>query len=511
MQPKFDLGNLATFREALPLQLQSSDQDGLPSSSNKWTSRTRTDDPAQTSRLLHEKLTHFLDRVEIQLARQIALKSEDFFRTISSQDTLTEDIVLLQKDVAFLREKLGSITNHRPLQILLLKKRQRHLIMVYHKLKLMETVHQTQPTIQLLLATSDFVGALDLISTTQEVLQQELLGVQSFRHLGSQLIEMERMIEKVMETEFIQLTTAGLAHLRPEKIQFDPDDEDKLTSIVFGLLRLRKVRFLDAFRDEAFTAIKACIKQTVRRLVGIESERDEIAGFSVAEHLRKLSFHEWFGMLQTVFESVLIILQRLKVVHELTVGVLELWRGQLLGKAIQEDTNDEFTSYPDVARECNYARTVEDSMPLNVDVPVDRVSVEELDAQVLSSEDVPTKVTRNGNMTGGILTSTENFDVEAESSDLLHSACELAHVRCAKLISVKAKDGSLEGVIAPDFVRLVRALEKFIGDCERVCGRQSHSLRATILTQAKKYLEKFHEEKKAKLVLLLDGLSLIHI
>ena len=47
----------------------------------------------------------------------------------------------------------------------------------------METVHQTQPTIQLLLATSDFVGALDLISTTQEVLQQELAGVQSFRYL----------------------------------------------------------------------------------------------------------------------------------------------------------------------------------------------------------------------------------------------------------------------------------------------------------------------------------------
>lgn len=108
----------------------------------------------------------------------------------------------------------------------------------------METVHQTQPTIQLLLATSDFVGALDLISTTQEVLQQELVGVQSFRccchithlfsvfsfvspcrHLGSQLIEMERMIEKVMEAEFIQFATAGLAQLRPEKVEFDPDDE----------------------------------------------------------------------------------------------------------------------------------------------------------------------------------------------------------------------------------------------------------------------------------------------
>ena len=45
----------------------------------------------------------------------------------------------------------------------------------------MATVHQTQPTIQVLLSTADFVAALDLIATTQEVLQQELAGIQSFR------------------------------------------------------------------------------------------------------------------------------------------------------------------------------------------------------------------------------------------------------------------------------------------------------------------------------------------
>lgn len=39
----------------------------------------------------------------------------------------------------------------------------------------MATVHQTQPTVQVLLSTSEFVGALDLIATTQEVLQQEEL------------------------------------------------------------------------------------------------------------------------------------------------------------------------------------------------------------------------------------------------------------------------------------------------------------------------------------------------
>ena len=46
---------------------------------------------------------------------------------------------------------------------------------------MMAAVHQTQPTIQLLLATNDFVAALDLITTTQEVLNSELAGIQSFK------------------------------------------------------------------------------------------------------------------------------------------------------------------------------------------------------------------------------------------------------------------------------------------------------------------------------------------
>lgn len=53
--------------------------------------------------------------------------------------------------------------------------------LVQEKLKLMATVHQSQPMIQLLLSTPDYVAALDLISTTQEILLQELHGVHSFR------------------------------------------------------------------------------------------------------------------------------------------------------------------------------------------------------------------------------------------------------------------------------------------------------------------------------------------
>ena len=58
----------------------------------------------------------------------------------------------------------------------------------------MATVHQTQPNIQMLLATSDYVGALDLITATQDILMRDLAGIQSFRYITaavlSQLLQM---------------------------------------------------------------------------------------------------------------------------------------------------------------------------------------------------------------------------------------------------------------------------------------------------------------------------------
>jgi len=45
----------------------------------------------------------------------------------------------------------------------------------------MATVQQTQPNIQMLLATSDYVGALDLIAATQDILTRDLAGIHSFK------------------------------------------------------------------------------------------------------------------------------------------------------------------------------------------------------------------------------------------------------------------------------------------------------------------------------------------
>ena len=51
------------------------------------------------------------------------------------------------------------------------------LTFFFMQLKLISRVNQAQPTIQLLLSTSDFIGALDLIHKTKQVVVTQLQGV----------------------------------------------------------------------------------------------------------------------------------------------------------------------------------------------------------------------------------------------------------------------------------------------------------------------------------------------
>ena len=70
---------------------------------------------------------------------------------------------------------------------------------------------------------------------------------------------------------------------------------------------------------------------------------------------------------------------------------------------------------------------------------------------------------------------------------------------CDSVGYVLLQAGYLDSLSSSEFVRLTRMVEDFVMDCERICGRQSHSLRATLLTQAKKFVERFHEERRNKL------------
>ncbi|GAA6072360.1 vacuolar protein sorting-associated protein 54, partial [Tachysurus ichikawai] len=170
MRPDFILSEPATFSAVLPW-------------SHFSVAGGKSSRDAASSRLLQEKLSHYLDVVEVSIARQISMRSEAFFHAMSSQHELQEELCEAAGAVRVLREHtagMGRTMTRGPLRALRHTVTRRNCITLHGKLKLMAAVQQTQPTVQLLLSTSEFVGALELINTTKEVLQQELQGIHSF-------------------------------------------------------------------------------------------------------------------------------------------------------------------------------------------------------------------------------------------------------------------------------------------------------------------------------------------
>ena len=63
----------------------------------------------QSGKLLQEKLSHHLDVIEMQIAHQIAHKSDAFFQAVASHDTVREEIGRALTAVQALRLKVKNI------------------------------------------------------------------------------------------------------------------------------------------------------------------------------------------------------------------------------------------------------------------------------------------------------------------------------------------------------------------------------------------------------------------
>uniref|UniRef100_A0A8B9HZZ9 Vacuolar protein sorting-associated protein 54 n=1 Tax=Astyanax mexicanus TaxID=7994 RepID=A0A8B9HZZ9_ASTMX len=315
MRPDFVLNDPATFNTVLPW-------------SHFSVAGGKNSRDGASSRLLQEKLSHYLDVVEVSIARQISLRSEAFFHAMSSQHELQDRLRETAVAVATLRARtavMDRVMCRGPLQALKDTVTRSNCTKLHGKLKLMAAVQQTQPTVQLLLSTSEFVGALELIATTKEVLQQELQGIHSFRHLGSQLCEMEKLIDKMIVADFTTYSRSDLNR------SFEDDsqvlEKDRLQSLVFGLLRQRKLDFLDIYSEEMMQAAKGIVRQCVLRSVSQIEDIDTDTVVKLQDQMRLMKFSQWFELLQNVFEHFVLFLTRIKatlsVIRNVVLEVLD--------------------------------------------------------------------------------------------------------------------------------------------------------------------------------------------
>ncbi|KAL2736024.1 vacuolar protein sorting-associated protein 54 isoform X1 [Vespula squamosa] len=425
---------------------------------------------------MQEKLTHYLDTVEVRIAEQVASKSQAFFNAMTSHDALMEQLSQTITVLKALRENIHQVDKYLvkdSLKVLQLERARANRFLVHEKLKLMATVHQSQPMIQLLLSTPDYVAALDLISTTQEILLQELNGVHSFRHLSSQLTEMEKLVDKMLTTEFQKYATADLNRpLGEEDIVLDAD---KLVSIISGLLRQKHFHFVDTYKEEAVTTVRAITKQRViEALAASDCCSDQQAA---ALEVGGLSHAERLTLLHNTIYSLTKLLVRVKAVHD-----------------VMRDTAD-----------LSAGRTVDGSY----------------------DESMPDR----------LLTQDEHVRVTTKLTDMLISVCDYCHERLGNLLSAgtnekdklqNEKDNMPESSLnkiedkenhipiektswlsdratTTQVCQLANIVEEFTEVCEKFCGKQCTALRSAFKAQASKFVQKFHTERKTRLTLLLES------
>uniref|UniRef100_A0A669C6M3 Vacuolar protein sorting-associated protein 54 n=1 Tax=Oreochromis niloticus TaxID=8128 RepID=A0A669C6M3_ORENI len=533
MKPDFALEDPATFNMVLPW-----------SHFNNAGGKSSRD--GASSKLLQEKLSHYLDVVEVSIARQISLRSEAFFHAMSSQHELQDQLQETQHAVAVLRGRTAAMDRvmcQGPLQALRTALTRNNCVKLHNKLKLMAAVHQTQPTVQLLLSTSEFVGALELIATTKEVLQQELQGIHSFRHLGSQLCELEKLIDKMMVEDFSMYAHSDLnCSLRDEPQVLE---KERLESLVFGLLRQRKLDFLDIYSDEMIIAAKAIVSQCVADSIVQIEEIDVEVVVKLADQMRLMTFPQWFELLKNVFESFLFFLQRIKatmnVIRNVVLEVLDSnQKTRLLDDSCSEPSGQEVSQVPsllqgeaelayltheglfisDALNEAQQQQQQEQKQQRVVPAAQDQSSAAGFRSQqgrveTASSDSGATEMSasREQSFVYVTLKPGENMmptDFELNLvinnlQELMYTASDISHDRCVKVLTARAKDGSLERLTSAEFVCLSQAVEGFVRDTEEVCGRRSVSLRGALQSQANRFVHRFHEERKTKLSLLLDN------
>ncbi|XP_035390561.1 vacuolar protein sorting-associated protein 54 [Electrophorus electricus] len=533
MRPDFVLNDPATFNAVLP-----------------WTHFSvaggKNSCDGASSRLLQEKLSHYLDVVEVSIARQISLRSEAFFHAMSSQHELQDRLRETAGAVAELRARtaaVGRVMCRGPLRVLRDAVARGNCVRLHDKLKLMAAVQQTQPTVQLLLSSSEFVGALELINTTKEVLQQELQGIHSFRHLGSQLCEMEKLIDKMMVADFTTYSRSDLNRSFEEDNQVL--EKDRLQSLVFGLLRQRKLDFLDIYSEEMMQAAKGIVRQRVLQLVSQIEEIDTDTVVKLQDQMRLMSFTQWFELLECVFEHFILFLTRIKatlnVIRNVVLEVLDSSQRNRLTTTPadadcveDEDEDEEESGEPalqpgeaELAYLTHEGFFISDALnhaerrsgtpagtqgKAQIQTQAEASGSDSASGTTESSSSRERTTNTTSSLPPGGTASLEDLmpsDLELgrvanNIQELLHSASDISHDRCVKVLLAKAKDGSLERLSSAEFVCVSRAVERFAKDTEALCYRRSVSLRGALQSQANRFVHRFHEERKTKLSLLLD-------
>ncbi|KAK1266372.1 hypothetical protein QJS04_geneDACA000203 [Acorus gramineus] len=477
---------------------------------------------------LQEKLSHYLDTVEMHLVREIGLRSDSFFEAQGRLQGLDGEIVEACGRIRELKETIrlldaDLVGSARRVQEL--NATRASLVALQQKLTLILYVSQALSALQLLISAADCAGALDVTDDLQQLLDgDELAGLHCFRHLRDKLTMSLDAINSILSAEFMRASihdaknvdsailsklkskTNNLSNGQSNEEMLDDEEStilrDRLLPLIIGLLRTAKFpAVLRIYRDALISDMKAAIKSTVAELLpvlvswplefditGGERAIDaDGGGLSLANKLRSLSSESFVQLLIAIYMVVQAHLLRaaeVKRVIEWIMGNLDgCYAADAVAAAVTQGSAAASTAETIQENDGQLTSHLLYSLPKN--------------ASKVSSLHGKTNEVSSPNLSKNFRT-----DILRENTEAVFAACDTAHGRWAKLLGVRA-------LLHPklrlqEFLSIYNITQEFITATEKIGGRLGYSIRGTLQSQSKAFIDFQHESRMTKIRAVLD-------
>ncbi|CAL5412674.1 unnamed protein product [Camellia sinensis] len=468
--------------------------------------------------VLQEKLSQNLDVVELHLVKEISLRSNSFFEAQRQLEDLNLKIVEGCGRIREFKEIIRLVDSNlvdSGRQIQELNGTRNDLLGLQQKLRLILYVNQALSALKLLVASADCAGALDVTDDLQHLLDgDELTGLHCFRHLRNHLAASVDTINSILSAEFMRTSIHGVGNMdavilskikaraslrkngEENEVKLDEEEtsifRDQILPLTIGLLRTEKLpSVLRIYRDTLTAHMKTAIKTAVADILPVlltqplesdyaPGERivDADGGLSLASKLRSLSSEIFVRLLEAIFCIV-----RAHLVRAAEVKKAIEW---IICNLDIHYVTDSVSAIAHTSEEAND----QTASPLSYSSHRNTLKVPSLQAK-------ENDMTSSSNI-------SRNFrvDVLRENTEAVFAACDSAHGRWAKLLGVRA-------LLHPrlrfqEFLRIYNITQEFISATEKIGGRLGYSIRGTLQSQAKGFVDFQHESQMAKIRGVLD-------
>ncbi|KAJ6332597.1 hypothetical protein OIU77_008626 [Salix suchowensis] len=275
---------------------------------------------------------------------------------------------------------------------------------------------------------------------------------------------------------------------------------DHLLPLIVGLLRTAKLPpVLRIYRDTLTASMKTTIKNAVAELLptfsaqSLESDLTPTertadtdgGGLSLASKLRSLSSENFVLLLSAIFNIVQAHLVRAAEVKKAIEWIMCSVDGHYAADSVAAA----------IAVGAAAAETAHESDGLGVSLlPFSPLrSASKLASSQLKANDAtnPSNISRNF-----------RADVLRENAEAVFAACDAAHGRWAKLLGVRALLHPKLRLV--EFLSIYNITQEFITATEKIGGRLGYSIRGTMQSQAKAFVDFQHEMRMTKIKAVLD-------